>query len=139
ALLLMLPNATTNGIRPVDAWFTSASAVCVTGMLVVDTASTFTHIGKAILLFLIQLGGLGIMTFAGLLTYLSAGTVSFRNQLALKDIMSGKHMSTVFNSIGRVVIVTFSFEAIGAIALFNTLDAKMFPNLLERIFYSVVH
>src|SRR5690606_25167465 len=97
ALLLMLPNATTNGIRPVDAWFTSASAVCVTGMLVVDTASTFTHIGKAILLFLIQLGGLGIMTFAGLLTYLSAGTVSFRNQLALKDMMSGQHMSTVFN------------------------------------------
>ncbi|HLT74430.1 MAG TPA: potassium transporter TrkG, partial [Ohtaekwangia sp.] len=139
ALLLMLPNATTNGIRPVDAWFTSASAVCVTGMLVVDTASTFTHIGKAILLFLIQLGGLGIMTFAGLLTYLSAGTVSFRNQLALKDMMSGQHMSTVFNIIGRVVIVTFSFEAIGAIAVFNTLDAKMFPNLLERIFFAVFH
>lgn len=139
ALLLMLPNATTHGIRPVDAWFTSASAVCVTGMLVVDTATTFTHIGKAILLFLIQLGGLGIMTFAGLLTYLSAGTVSFRNQLALKDMVSGQNMSTVFSIIGRVVIVTFSFEAIGAIAVFNTLDAKAFPNLLERIFFAVFH
>ncbi len=139
ALLLMLPNATTHGIRPVDAWFTSASAVCVTGLIVVDTATTFTHIGKAILLCLIQLGGLGIMTFAGLLTFLSAGTVSFRNQLALKDMVSSHQMSTVIGIISRVVIVTFSFEAIGAITVFYTLDSAAFPNLLERIFFSVFH
>src|SRR5690606_21484580 len=70
SLLLLLPNATTKGITPVDAWFTAASAVCVNGLIVVDTATSFTTTGKVIILCLMQLGGLGIMTFAGLLSYL---------------------------------------------------------------------
>ena len=113
ALLLLLPNATREPIRPVDAWFTAASAVCVTGLTVVDTATRFTHIGQLIILALIQLGGLGIMTFAGLLSYLSSGSVSFRNQLALKDMLSSNQISSVISLIGRVVVVTFFFEALG--------------------------
>jgi trk system potassium uptake protein len=139
ALLLLLPNATTNGIRPVDAWFTAASAVCVTGLLVVDTATTFTHIGKFIIMCLIQLGGLGIMTFAGLLGYLSAGSVSFRNQLALKDMLSSKQIGTVISIIARVVVVTVFFETIGALVIFQTLDSKDFPGLLDKAFFAVFH
>jgi trk system potassium uptake protein len=139
ALLLTLPNATTHGIKPIDAWFTAASAVCVTGLTVVDTATSFTHIGKVIILALIQIGGLGIMTFAGLLSYLSAGSVSFRNQLALKDMLSSNQISTVINLIGRVIVVTIFFEIAGAFFIYNTLDDKHFPNELEKVFFSIFH
>ena len=61
--LLLLPNATTNGISLIDALFTSTSAVCVTGLASVDTQFAFTALGKGVILMLIQLGGLGVMTF----------------------------------------------------------------------------
>lgn len=139
ALLLMVPNATVNGIHPVDAWFTSASAICVTGLTVVDTAATFTTEGKLILLALIQLGGLGIMTFAGLLTYLASGSVSFRNQLALKDMLSSNQLGGVINWIGRVVVVTLFFEALGALFIYQTLDDTLFTSIAEKIFFSIFH
>lgn len=138
-LLLSLPKATTHGITPIDAWFTAASAVCVTGLTVVDTELAFTHIGKLIILALIQIGGLGIMTFAGLLTYLSAGSVSFQNQLALKDMLSSNHIGTVINLVGRVIIVTLFFESAGAFLIYQTLDDSHFPNALEKIFFAVFH
>jgi trk system potassium uptake protein len=139
SLLLLLPNATTNGIKPVDAWFTAASAVCVTGLSVVDTATAFNHIGKLIILCLIQIGGLGIMTFAGLLSYLTAGSVSLKNQLALKNVISSDRISSVIRFVFNVIVVTFFFEAIGAIVIYNTLDQTAIPSTLERIFISVFH
>jgi trk system potassium uptake protein len=138
-LLLSLPRATTHGIKPIDAWFTAASAVCVTGLTTVDTQTAFTHIGKLIILALIQIGGLGIMTFAGWLTFLSAGSVSFRNQLALKDMMSSNQIGTVVNLVGQVIVVTIFFEAAGAFLIYQTLDDRDFPNVLEKIFFSVFH
>jgi trk system potassium uptake protein len=138
-LLLLLPNATNRAIGPVDAWFTATSAVCVTGLTVVDTAITFNHIGKLIILGLIQIGGLGIMTFAGLLGYLSAGSVSLQNQLALKNIVSTGRISSVIGFVTNIIIVTFFFEAIGALLIYNTLDDTPFPNALEKIFFSVFH
>src|SRR5690606_30682010 len=69
SLLLMLPKATYDRISYVDALFTSTSAVCVTGLIVVDTATYFTSFGQSIILFLIQIGGLGILTFASYFSY----------------------------------------------------------------------
>lgn len=64
SLLLLLPKATFNGISYLDALFTATSAVCVTGLIVVDTGNYFTLFGQTILMILIQIGGLGILTFA---------------------------------------------------------------------------
>ena len=139
ALLLLLPNATRDGIKPVDAWFTAASAVCVTGLTVVDTATTFNHIGKLVILGLIQLGGLGIMTFAGLLSYLSAGSVSLSNQLALKNVLSSDRMGSVIRFVSNVIIVTFFFETIGALLIYHSLDDNLFPSRLEKVFFSIFH
>ena len=61
--LLMLPNATVHGIHFVDALFISTTSVCVTGLTTVDVATTFTHTGHIIIMFLIQIGGIGVMTF----------------------------------------------------------------------------
>ena len=66
-----MPVSTTAGsLRPVDALFTSASAVCVTGLIVVDTGSYFSIPGQGVILVLIQLGGLGIMTYTSLVLLL---------------------------------------------------------------------
>jgi Trk-type K+ transport system membrane component len=135
----MLPNSTTHGIHPVDAFFTSASAVCVTGLLVVDTASAFTLTGKVIILLLIQIGGLGIMTFAGLISFLVTGSVSFQNQLALRDMLSSNRMSNVISFISKVVLVTFTFEAIGAFMIYSTVPYGTFKTEGQTIFFSVFH
>lgn len=137
--LLLLPNATTGTIDPLDAFFTSASAVCVTGLTVVDTATEFTMTGKVIILILIQIGGLGIMTFAGMISFLVLGSVSIQNQLALRDMLSSSRMSNVISFISRIVIVTFTFEAIGAFLIYSTLSQKMFTSESQKIFFSVFH
>lgn len=137
--LLLLPNATTKGIHPVDAFFTSASAVCVTGLIVVDTATAFTTTGKVFILMLIQIGGLGIMTFAGMISFLVTGSVSIQNQLALRDMLSSSRMSNVISFISRVVVVTFTFEAIGAFFIYGTLSDQLFKSEGEKIFFSVFH
>jgi len=139
ALLLMLPNATTKGIDVVDAFFTSASAVCVTGLTVIDTASRFTIVGKTILLLLIQIGGLGIMTFTGLLAYLAAGSVSFHNQMALKSMVSSNRLSNVITIIGRILLVTLFFEAIGASLLYVSIDKTLFDRKIDQLFFAVFH
>lgn len=138
-LLLMLPKATTGGISPVDALFTSASAVCVTGLIVVDTAKDFTIIGQIIILFLIQIGGLGMMTFTGLLGYLAAGSVSFHNQMALKSMVSSTRISNVLTMVTRIIVVTLFFELIGAVFLYFSLDRELFADNRERIFFAVFH
>lgn len=137
--LLLLPNSTTRGIHPVDAFFTSASAVCVTGLIVVDTATAFTTTGKVFLLMLIQIGGLGIMTFAGLISFLVTGSVSIQNQLALRDMVSSNRMSNVISFISRVVVVTVTFEAFGAFLIYGAVSDEMFRSEGEKIFFSVFH
>jgi trk system potassium uptake protein TrkH len=137
--MLMLPNATTKGITLVNALFTSASAVCVTGLTVVDTGTSFTIIGKVIILFLIQVGGLGIMTFTGLLGYLAAGSVSFHNQMALKSMVSSNRISNVITIVTRIIVVTLFFEGLGAFMLYLSMDKTLFSNNIERAFFAVFH
>jgi hypothetical protein len=136
SFLLKLPNATYQGISSLDALFTSASAVCVTGLIVVDTATHFTSIGKLIILLLIQLGGLGIMTFAGLLAYAVAGQTSLKTQLAFKDMMSSSRINNVIYFVYQVVIVTFLFELIGAVFIYLSVDDNLFDRHLDKIFFS---
>lgn len=137
--LLLLPNATTTTIQPVDALFTSVSAVCVTGLTVVDTSTSFTTFGKVIILFLIQMGGFGIMTFAGMISYLVTGTVSFQNQLALRDMISADRLSNVISFVSRIVFVTVCFEIVGALFIYSSLSEGIFDNEWEKIFFAVFH
>ncbi len=139
ALLLMLPNATVAGISPVDAIFTSASAVCVTGLIVVDTATHFTLMGKIILMGLIQVGGLGFMTFTGLLGYLAAGSVSLQSQLVLKNILQSQRINNVMRLILQIILVTFFFEIIGAVMIFSSIERDLFESQLQRIFFAIFH
>ncbi|GAA4413484.1 potassium transporter TrkG [Nibrella viscosa] len=139
AFLLKLPNATTRPISTIDAVFTATSAVCVTGLIVVDTATRFTAFGHAILLILIQLGGLGFMTFAGLLAYAVAGNASLKTQLAFKDIMSSRQISNIMVFVYQVVFVTLLFEGVGTVLIYISLDDALFSRDLDKFFFSLFH
>lgn len=135
--LLLLPNATTNGISIIDAFFTSTSAVCVTGLIVVDTATAFTSLGKGIILFLIQLGGLGIMTFTFFFGFFFRGNTSFQSQLFLKDALNESNMGQVFKTLLKIVLFTLVIEIIGAYLLYIQIDGELLFRVKTAVFHSI--
>ena len=110
----MLPSATLNGISFTNAIFTATSAVCVTGLAVVDTAKDFTIIGQSIILVLIQLGGIGILTFTSFFAFFFRGSSSFKEGLNTKDFIATEGLKDVFRVALNVVIFTLAVEIIGA-------------------------
>lgn len=118
ALLLSLPFSTTAGrIDPVDALFTSASAVCVTGLTVKDTPKDFTAAGQAVILILIQLGGLGIMTFSTLILIAAGRKISIRDRLLIQSAFQPGIPLDFKSMLKSIFAFTFILEACGAAAL----------------------
>ncbi|HPS26228.1 MAG TPA: potassium transporter TrkG [Bacteroidales bacterium] len=138
-LLLLLPNATTNGISFMDSLFTSTSAVCVTGLTVVDTEFCFTFFGKIIILGLIQAGGLGIMTFTSYFSYFFKGKPTYHSQLMLSDMVNSESLSELFDVIRRIILVTLSIEATGALLIFFQIPRSLGMSSADMIFFSVFH
>jgi trk system potassium uptake protein TrkH len=133
--LLMLPNAHTLPLTFLDSFFTSVSAVCVTGLIVVDTATFFTPLGKIIIICLIQIGGLGIMTFTGFFSFVFASSSSFRDRLLLKEIFSSQSLDNLFKLLTKIILWTFITEAIGALLIYRSLD----PGSSNRVLFSIFH
>ena len=120
--LLMLPRATVAGISLLDAFFTATSAVCVTGLIVVDTATYFTTFGKTIILILIQVGGLGIMTFTSFLGMFFLRSSSFQNQLFMQNMVNEENFGQTMHTIVNIVKITLLIELTGAGLLYFNLD-----------------
>lgn len=116
-LLLKMPNATTEEISWLDALFTSTSAVCVTGLIVVDTATAFTPMGQGLILLLIQLGAFGIVTLTFLLAVISGQGFSVSSHFLLRDLLSVDNMRNLSGTLTIIIGLTLVFELIGAIAL----------------------
>lgn len=140
ALLLMLPKATNGDISFIDALFTSTSAVCVTGLVVVDTGSYFTGLGQTIIMLLIQAGGLGILTFASYFSYFFKGNATYENQIAMGELSGvGKNINNVFNTLQRILIITLLIEAVGAVFIYLSVDISQFSSEREKIFFAAFH
>jgi trk system potassium uptake protein len=137
--LLMLPRATYSGISLVDALFTSTSAVCVTGLIVVDTATYFTRFGQSIIMLLIQLGGLGIMTFASYFSYFFKGGTSYESQLMLKDMTNVEKIADVLDTLRKIITLTIFIEAIGILFIYISLDETIMPSVSDRLYFSIFH
>lgn len=137
--LLMLPRATYSGISLIDALFTSTSAVCVTGLIVVDTQAHFTPLGHWLIMALIQVGGLGILTFASYFSFFFKGGATYENQIALSDITSSEKIGEVFTTLRRIIVITFLVELIGAVMIFSTLGDSLKGSWSEKLFFSVFH
>ncbi len=123
SVLLALPVSHTEGsLGFLDALFTATSAVCVTGLAVADTGKDFTLFGQAVILVLIQTGGLGLMTFAGLVAFLLGKRLSLSSQSALSDSFLQRDAATQFRKVFfRILALTLTIEGVGAILLFVAL------------------
>ena len=116
-LLLVLPAATTAPLSLIDALFTSVSATCVTGLTVVDTGTAFTFVGQLTLLALIQVGGLGIMTFSAATVLFLARRVSLRTEATTANLVGAESVGELQRVLVRVLAVTFATELAGGLLL----------------------
>ncbi|MEC8373673.1 MAG: potassium transporter TrkG, partial [Pseudomonadota bacterium] len=116
-LLLKLPIMTTQPITWVQSLFTATSAVTVTGLVVVDTGSAFTLAGQTVIAILIQLGGLGLMTFAVVTLIALGNKMSFMQQSAVKEAFNQTDMSTLVSTAKAVLLFAFVVESVGFIVL----------------------
>ena len=142
SLLLSLPFSWSGAgnidrVKPVDAFFTSVSAVCVTGLNTVDT-SLWSIYGKVIILLLIQLGGLGIVAFGMLYLVIPKAKLSLRNRKLIKDSFIIEHSSRSRQIIKGILSITFITEGLGAVLLFlNFRHMEINNPVFTAIFHSV--
>lgn len=119
SFLLMLPNAqeASQGLSLVDALFTATSAVCVTGLVVVDTATQFSTSGELIVMGLIQIGGLGIMTVSALMMLLMGRRISLKDRLLMQEALGSFSIAGVVRLTRNIVAATLAIEGIAALLL----------------------
>lgn len=115
--LLMLPRCTVDGISWVNALFVSTSAVCVTGLVPVDVATTFTSLGQLVIIILIQIGGLGVMTLTCFFAMFFMGNTSVYNQLAVRDMISSDSLSSLLSTVIYILFFTLVIEGAGDVGL----------------------
>ncbi|MDU5223347.1 MAG: TrkH family potassium uptake protein [Finegoldia magna] len=137
SLLLSLPisqNATK--VPYIDCLFTATSAVCVTGLVTVATYSAWSVLGKLIIIILIQMGGLGFMTFATLIALVMGRRITLKDRLIIKEQTNSIDMKGMVKLIRYILISTFTIETIGAFLLMT----KFIPMYgFKGIFYSFFH
>ncbi len=139
-VLLMLPRTTI--VAPLsflDAFFMATSAVCITGLTVTDISTNFTLFGQSVIMVLIQVGGLGIMTFTGFFGYFFSGGFSFKNQLMFGEILGENKLNSVISTLLKIIFITLLFEFIGGVFIYLTLDSRIFATVGDRIFFAAFH
>jgi potassium uptake TrkH family protein len=140
AFLLKFPEMTINGrIRFIDALFTSASASCVTGLIVVDTATFFTLKGKVVILLLIQLGGLNILSFATFFATFYRTSSSIKYKSLLRDFLSSEKISESRNLLQNIFVFSLIFELSAAVLLFFAWDPGPLVSNQSRAFNALFH
>jgi len=136
--LLMLPwcSAGDAPLTPVEALFTATSAVCVTGLVVVDTGSALSPLGQAVVLLLIQLGGLGIMTFSTLGLVLMGKRLRLHDRAVIGTALYPEGRADLRALVRDVVLMTLSFELVGALLLLWRWPGE---SLGQRLWGAVFH
>jgi trk system potassium uptake protein TrkH len=139
AFLLMLPSATNPEYKLsfIDALFTATSAVCVTGLVVTDTASTFTVFGQVILLCLIQIGGLGFMTFGVLVALLLGKKIGFTERLLIQSSLNSLSLSGIVKLAKIILMGTLMIEGLGALLLAYFWSPEMGWD--RALYYGIFH
>jgi trk system potassium uptake protein TrkH len=139
SVLLMLPFSTRHGsISPENALFTSTSAVTVTGLIVVDTATYFTPFGQLVILVLLQIGGLGFMTFSTFTILVMGKSFSLQDKNIIENDFTYGNYKNVKQLLIEIVAVTFAVEFIGAVLLyFQFTGLKGGHRVFAAIFHSV--
>ncbi len=140
--MLMLPRAVVPGksINFIDALFTATSAVCVTGLTVVDTGTFFSSFGQIVLMILIQIGGLGIMTLSSFLALFFGQGVGIRERIVLNQMMNLDKIGMIGTMLRNIVLITLSIEAAGALflmLLWSDYDWSLNRLMFNAVFHSI--
>ena len=139
SLILMLPWATQNGQSAsfADALFTSTSAVCVTGLIVQDTATYWSEFGQFIILILIQIGGLGVVTMAVSFAVLSGRKIGLMQRSTMAEAISAHQVGGIVRLTEFILKTTFGIECLGAVIMFPVFYKEF--GFIKGIWYAVFH
>ena len=137
--VLNLPIATKNGesVGFLNAIFTATSAVCVTGLVVVDTGTYWSEFGQFVIITLIQTGGLGFMTIATMFSLLTKKKINLRERLLIQESLNQGDLSGLVKLTRYIIMMTFTIEGVGALLLSLIYIPKL--GLLKGIWYSIFH
>ncbi len=136
--LLALPVSSAGDVIPlIDAFFTATSAVCVTGLSVVDLGTGFSRFGQGVVLLLVQVGGIGIMTLSTMLVMMAGQRISLSNQDAVAQRYTFSGGGRLGSLLKKVFLLTFFFELFGAAALFCA-EVRHLPTA-QSLWYAVFH
>lgn len=140
-LILMLPLCRPEDQVPADwltALFTATSACCVTGLVAVDTATYWSRVGQCVILMLIQVGGLGIMTFGAFFAMAVSNRGSIRETATMRDLLESEQLSNVGRLVRSIVGLTVGIELMGALLLSGLwADQPWSEMLFQSLFHSV--
>jgi len=138
AILFKLPIASAKApLSGIDALFMSTSAVCVTGLSIVDIGTDLTLFGQLVLLTLMQLGGLGIMTFSLLFLIFIGKKISLHFQMCIPDLFQDINLKNIRYCIFSIFIMTLLIESAGAFFLF--LDLRNYHPVPFAVYSSIFH
>ena len=138
-ILLLLPVSVREGVKVsfIDALFTSTSAVCVTGLIAIDTADHFTAFGQGVVAALIQIGGLGVTSIGVGLIIAAGKRVSIKSRFLVKEALNTDNYKGIVKLVKSVLLVTLCFEIIGAVLSFLVFS-RDYPTL-HAIGISIFH
>jgi trk system potassium uptake protein TrkH len=140
SVLLTLPLAAVGpALSTIDALFMSASAVCVTGLAVVDVGTRLSPFGQGVVLALVQAGGLGIMTFSSLFAMIARGRLSLSAETIIVDTLGRRARSSVLELVRSVFVFTAVIELAGAVILTLAFAGRMplLPAVWAGVFHSI--
>ncbi|MDD5190989.1 MAG: TrkH family potassium uptake protein [Dehalococcoidales bacterium] len=141
AFLLTLPIASETGqvTNPVDAFFTSTSATCVTGLSVVDTADHYSYFGETVIMVLIHAGGFGFMILATMLLLAMGKRIGLKQRLLIRESLGVAKLGGVVRIVQRIALFTFVVEILGAALIYIRLSTQYSPGvaLWKSVFQSV--
>lgn len=139
AILLMMPISLNSGQfgNFLDSLFTATSALCVTGLVVNDVSTTYTIFGKIIIIILIQLGGIGVLTFSSMVILTISSKMGYYTKKIVSEDINYNILTEIPKFLKNVFIVVFTIELIGAILLFFEFIKKM--SIINAIGYSIFH
>lgn len=138
--LLLMPRCHYDDLTFLQALFTSTSALCVNGLSVVDVATGFTHFGQVVIITLVQIGGLGVMTFTCFFALSMSSKGSLHGSMVIKDIVSADNISDIFQTLKHIMYVTFIIEGLSVWVLYYYFR-DVFPGAPQAdvIFFAIFH
>lgn len=140
ACFLKLPKATIIPISWIDAFFMSTSAVCVTGLATVNISDVFSIQGQSVLIFLIQIGGLGMVTLTAFIALFIQRGIRLKDQFIVGEILDDANLSSLYNILKYIIKITFFFEIVGIILLYifwNNPGQSDFDRIFNAVFHAV--